>query len=190
MTLAASGLLVQWTDPMAIGAAVAAVVLLGVVAVLLNRGAAPSTGSAGASGAGATASTGGGQADRPQPASTPQQLKQRAEQSGNPLEQTSGDTMAEMLANDEIDDMELLSQFVHDSDGETVGETMTVTEDEVIIKREGDFLAVDPESIIENAGQLVLDPNVDLEAAQDRGESWREANLDRMEYDEEGLPES
>lgn len=198
MSLAASGLLIQWTDPMALGAALVAVVLIGVVGVLLRRGdeaqaagpsASASTTSPGPTGAGASAGgPGGGGAAQPTP-STPQQLKERAEQSEDPLARGPGESMAEMLEADEIDNTELLSRFVHDAEGSTIGETMTVTEDEVVIKQEDSFLAVDPEQVIEKDGNLRLDPNVDWERAEERGENWRKANFDRMEYDEEGLPE-
>lgn len=173
---------------MALGAAIAAVVLIGIIAVLLKSE--PEARTTGPSASGATASstsTSGGQPTPP--ASTPQQLKQRAEESSNPLAEGPGESMAEMLASEEFDNTELLSRFVHDSEGETIGETMTVTEDEVILKKDGEFLAVDPEAVIEKEGQLLLDPNVDFDEARQRGEDWREANLDRMEYDEEGLPE-
>ena len=185
-------LLVNWTDPKAIGAGIVAVTLVATIAVLMNQQrnqAAPSAG-AGAS-AGASAGTGSPQAGEAQPTpSTPEQLKQRAEAADNSLAGGDGETVAEMLESEAIDDTELLSRFVLDAEGEQVGETMTVTEDEVVLKRDEGFFAVDPDAVIEKDGNLLLDPNVDWEEAEQRGESWREANLDRMEYDEEGLPEA
>jgi len=184
----AAELLVNWTDPKAIGAGIIAITLIGTIAVLLNqqRDQAAQSASAGAS---ASAGTGGAQATQPTP-STPEQLKQRAQSSENPLAQGDGETVAEMLESEAIDDIELLSRFVLDSEGDQVGETMTVTEDEVVLKQEDGFLAVDPDAVIEKDGNLLLDPNVDWEEAEQRGESWRESNLDRMEYDDEGLPEA
>ncbi len=185
---AAPELLVQWTDPRAIGAGIIAIALIGTIAVLLTREqtAASRTSTPASPQAGsASAGPGAGQA----PPSSPEQLKQRAEGSKNPLAGDSGQTVAEMVASDEIDDMELLSRFVHDAEGNEVGETMTVTSEEVVIKKDDEFLAVDPSTVIQKDGSLLLDPNVDWDQARERGESWREANLDRMEYDEEGLPE-
>lgn len=185
---AVSQLLVTWTDPKAIGAAIIAVTLVGTVAVLLNQRRSQTASSAGA---GASAGAASPQAGGAQPTpSTPEQLKQRAQASDDPLAQGEGETVGEMLASEAIDDTELLSRFVLDAEGDEVGETMTVTEDEVVLKREDGFFAVDPDEVIEKDGSLLLDPNVDWDEAEQRGESWREANLDRMEYDEEGLPEA
>lgn len=184
--LEAAELLVTWTDPKAIGAGIIAVTLIGTVAVLMNQRSSQATSTGSSSGAGGGAKTSQPQA-QPTP-STPEQLKQRAETSQDPLARGDGETVAEMLASEAIDDTELLSRFVLDAEGEQIGETMTVTEEEVVLKREEGFFAVDPDAVIEKDGNLLLDPNVDWEEAERRGESWREANLDRMEYDEEGMP--
>jgi hypothetical protein len=180
-------LLISWSDPKALGAGIIALTLVGVIAVLMNQKS-NQTASSASAGASATAGAASSSPD-PQPTpSTPEQLKQRAESADTSLSSGEGETVAEMLASETFDDTELLSRFVRDADGEEVGETMTVTEDEVVVKQDGEFFAVDPQAIIEKNGNLVLDPNVDWDEARERGEAWREANLDRMQYDEEGLP--
>lgn len=110
----------------------------------------------------------------------------------NPAElaQGKGRTVAEMVANEEIDDTQLISRFVLDTEGNPLGETLTVTEGEVILKREDGFYAVPPDAILEKSGTLLADGNIDWEGAKDAGKRWEEENLDRMEYNEEGMPVS
>jgi hypothetical protein len=185
-------LLVTWTDPVAIGSAVAGLVL---IALLVRAFTTQGTGSSAAStsSASSASSTGpqsstGGQQPRSPPTS-PQDLKQRAENADTSLA-GEGQSLAEMIESETVDNQELLSRFVRNASGEQVGETMTVTEDEVILKQDGEFLAVDPEAVIEKDGSLLADPNLDWEQARERGENWREANLDRMEYGKDGMPKT
>ncbi len=106
------------------------------------------------------------------------------------LAQGKGRTLAEMVANEEISDTELISRFVLDTEGNSLGETLTVTEGEVVIKREDGFYAVPPDAILEKSGTLLADGNINWEKAKDAGTRWEEENLDRMEYNEEGMPVS
>jgi hypothetical protein len=212
-------LFVTWTDPLVLGAGAVGVAALVGLGVLWNRrkasasglDATPSTGAAGGStpqpsspaSAGGTGPAAGG------PAAGPGSPQGPGAQQGGPggegeerdptpdppdvsaedLAQGTGRTLAEMAANEEVDDTELISRFVHDLEGEQLGETMTIDDGEVILKRDDGFYSVPPDAVIEKSDTLLADPNIDWDDARDAGEAWEEANLDRMEYDEEGLPE-
>lgn len=83
-----------------------------------------------------------------------------------------------------------LARFVHDPEGEELGETVGITDDdELVVKHDdGDLYALQADEVLERDDQLVVDPQADWDAARERGESWREGEEAVMEYDEDGLP--
>ncbi len=99
-----------------------------------------------------------------------------------------GRSLAEMADHEEIDEASLLSRFVVNAQGDTVGETMALESDEVILKREGGFYAVSMDAIIEKDGMLLVDATIDWDRAKEAGDEWRKAAHDEMEYDDSGLP--
>lgn len=198
MSLGAS-LSIAWTDPLVLGAAGLGVLLVGGLGLYLRRQGSSSSVDAATTTppqptdprAGATAGPGpgvgqgpGAEGAREDPTPDPPQV------SPEDLAEGTGRTLAEMAANEEVDDTELISRFVHDTDGEQLGETMTIDDGEVILKRDGDFFSVPPDAIIEKSGTLLADANIDWDEAREAGEAWEDENLDRMEYNEEGLPEA
>lgn len=187
-------LLVAWTDPLVLGAAAGA----GLVAVAVFLA---SRGSQGAS-APPTQQTGDRSADREKPAADVDPIErarkareqaQKAEEQvhdadGGNLAAGTGRSLAELAAHEEVDDTELISRFVLDASGERLGETMTIADGEVILKRDGEFYAVAPDAIIEKDGTLLADANIDWNEARKAGKAWEDENLDRMEYDDTGMP--
>lgn len=202
MSLGAS-LSIAWTDPLVIGAVGLGVLLVAGLGIYWRRQGSSSTVDAAATspphptdpragaGAGPGPSPGpgagqgpGAEGAREDPTPDPPEV------SPEDLAEGTGRTLAEMAANEEVDDTELISRFVHNMDGEQLGETMTIDEGEVILKRDGDFFSVPPDAIIEKSGTLLADANIDWDEAREAGEAWEDENLDRMEYNEEGLPEA
>lgn len=187
-------LLVAWTDPMVVGAAAIGLAVIGVVLALRSR---ESTASASpGSGQGAAASSQPAQGGDVNPVERAKQAREQAQERAEEpepdtenLARGGGRTLAELAAHDDVDDTELISRFVVDSSGDRLGETMTVTEGEVILKRDGEFFAVPPDAIIEKSGTLLADGNIDWDRAREAGEAWQDENLDRMEYDETGMPQ-
>ncbi len=190
-------LLVAWTDPWVLGAAALGILLvIGIVVKTTRDGSASTTAANDARGAASTppqptpqAQAGPAQSPDPSPdREGSQATPEPPEIDPEDLAQGTGRTLAEMVAHEEIEDTELISRFVMDTDGSQVGETMSVTEGEVILKREDGFYAVPPDAIIEKSGTLLADGNLDWEKAREAGQRWEEENLDRMEYNDEGLP--
>lgn len=183
---------------MVIGMAAAGAAALGIVGYLALRET-PSASSAGTSqdAAPAAQATSGPSAAVSNPAKGQQQAQQRMEQQAQQAEEADlenlargrGRSLAEMAADDEVDDTELISRFVLNTEGDRVGETMTITDGEVILKREDGFYSVAPDAIIEKNGTLLADANIDWDAAREAGQAWEDENLDRMEYDETGMPQ-
>lgn len=177
--------LITWTDPAVIGALAAGFAAIAAIGILASRRSPPEEEDA--------------QTEAPEPTepSNPPSSEQEPSTAPEPpevspaeLAQGKGRTVAEMVADEEIDDTELISRFVIDTEGNQLGETLTVTEGEVVLKREDGFYAVPPDAILEKSGTLLADGNIDWDEAKDAGERWEEENLDRMEYNEEGMPVS
>lgn len=194
MSLAGTSLMVTWTDPTLIGAAALGLGALAVGGYLANRSQPQSTG---------TSQSAGQQApDPPEPTPAPdmdkraeqarekakEQAQKAADASPENLARGKGRSLAEMAANEEVDDTELISRFVLDTNGDRIGETLTITDGEVILKRDGEFFSVPPDAIIEKDGTLLADATIDWDQARQAGKAWEDENLDRMEYDETGMP--
>ncbi len=81
-----------------------------------------------------------------------------------------------------------LARFVENTDGETLGETVGIDDDQIILKGDDGFLALSTEEVLQKDGDLVADPNIDWDRAEEAGEAWRQAQEDAMQYDDEGLP--
>ncbi len=198
LSIAASTLLVSWTDPRTIVAASVAAGIVILLAMMLSRreeASAPSSVDELKERAKSGQDTQADAANAAEATPPGQEAEQEdgaeagagAEKPEN-LAAGRGRTLAEMAAHEEIDNAELISRFVLNGQGETVGETVTVTEEQVILKRDGTFFAIEPDTVIEKNGTLLADANIDWEEAEQAGEQWREANMDRMEYDEHGMP--
>ncbi len=180
-----SAFLISLTDPLFIGGALIAVGLA-IYVIVTVRGQANSS----------PASGSGGRADPADVAKAKQQFQQRkqqAQEGGQEPEKPKvgpgkGRSLREMADHEEIDEASLLSRFVVNAQGDTVGETMALEPDEVILKREGGFYAVSMDAIIEKDGMLLVDATIDWEAAKEAGDEWRKAAHDEMEYDDAGLP--
>lgn len=179
-----SAFLISLTDPLFIGGALIAVGLA-VYVITTVRGHANSSPPSGSA----------GNADPGDVAKAKQQFQERkrqAEEGTEPekpkLGPGKGRSLREMADHEEIDEASLLSRFVVNAQGDTVGETMALEAEEVILKREGAFYAVSLDAIIEKDGMLLVDGNIDWDQAKEAGAEWRKASHDEMEYDESGLP--
>lgn len=179
-----------------IGATALGLASAATIGYFVTRDKASSTPQAAASSSqGNTQSTasGGGFDPRERSQQVDAEAEQRAQtaESAQPenLAKGKGRSLAEMAANEEVDDTELISRFVMNTNGDQVGETMTITDGEVILKRPEGFCSVPPDAIIEKNGTLLADANIDWEKAREAGKAWEEENFDRMEYDETGMPQ-
>lgn len=112
-----------------------------------------------------------------------------SEEAPEPRELAPGEsaTLASVLAGGASADP-FLMKFVEGPAGERVGETITATDDSLILKHEGRFLAVPLEKVTVKDDELTADADVDWEEAARAGEAWREARHDAIEYDEHGNP--
>lgn len=194
LSLAGASLMVTWTDPTVIGAAALGLAAIAVGGFLASRSQGqPST-------TGPETSPSG--TSQPPPTPNPdmdkraeqarekakEQAQQAASASPENLARGKGRSLAEMAANETVDDTELISRFVLDTNGDRIGETLTITDGEVILKREDGFFSVPPDAIIEKDGTLLADANIDWDKAREAGKAWEDENLDRMEYDDTGMP--
>lgn len=174
-------LLINLTDPYLLGAGAIAVVLLGYVAVQLRREQ-PSS------------SPAGGNAGTQDVAQARRDLQERLETASDGPKQApsvgpgKGRSLREMAAHEEINESELLSRFVVNAKGDTVGETVALEPEQVVLKKEGAFYAVSLDDVIEKDGMLLVDAKIDWAAAEAAGETWREQAYDEMEYDDSGMP--
>ena len=105
-----------------------------------------------------------------------------------PVTRGKATTLAEHLSSEEVDSNAFLSRFVHTASGEQVGETVAITDEAIVLKREGTFFLVGLDAILEKDGVLLADANIDWDAAEEAGEAWRAASEDAIEYDEDGMP--
>lgn len=158
MDPAAPFLFIRWTDPVFVGAAVLTVGLL-VFAIWRARQAPP-----------------------------PQAEPEPKETSKNPLTPGKARTLAELRDDEEVENASLLSRFVLNAKGETVGETLSIDDEHVVLKKDGRFFVVSPEHVLAKDGMLIADANIDWDEAGRAGDAWRETSEDRIEYDAEGMP--
>lgn len=98
-----------------------------------------------------------------------------------------GRTLADLLAGDAAVEP-YMAQFLHNSKGERVGETIGASNDRVVVKHEGKFFAVPAAQIRVRSGLLVADGVVDWDEAARLGEAWRESGHKALRYDESGMP--
>lgn len=98
---------------------------------------------------------------------------------------TSGTLREAMAAPGAVPDPYMV-RFVDDEKGERMGETISLTADHAIVKRDGAFHAVPLESIRVTPTTLVA-TNVDWEKARREGEAWRAeqaAQHEALKFDE------
>lgn len=96
-------------------------------------------------------------------------------------------TLEEVLAGGAAPDRYLM-RFVLDAAGARVGETITVHEGAMILKREGRFAAIPLAAIVARDDTLTLAGDVDWDAADRAGEAWRRAGENALRFDEKGNP--
>lgn len=78
-------------------------------------------------------------------------------------------------------------RFVNDADGQQAGEAISMTDDALVVKREGAWHAVPLEQVHIEGDDLVA-RDVDWDAAKEKGEAWRAeqaAKHDALEFDAE-----
>lgn len=160
-------LLITWTDPAALGAAALAVALVVFVAWRVRGAPAPKV--------------------DPNP---PERNEAAGEDEPAARKPSPGKarSVAELVADEEVSTTSLLSRFVLNNKGETVGETLGLDGDDIVLKHEGSFLVVAQEAILEKDGMLLADANIDWDEARERGNEWQKASRDEIEYDGEGMP--
>lgn len=185
MPLTLPSFLIDLTDPLFIGGALIAAGLA-VYVITTIRGRAQSSPPSGGGG-------GANPADVAQAKQRFEERKQQAEQGPEPAEKPKlgpgkGRSLREMVDHEEIDEASLLSRFVINANGDTVGETLALESDQVVLKRDDGFYAVSLDAIIEKDGMLLVDASIDWEAAKEAGDEWRKASYDEMEYDDSGMP--
>jgi hypothetical protein len=84
--------------------------------------------------------------------------------------------------NDEVD---LLCRFVLDGNGRTVGESVAIQNDVLIVKDKNDFLGVPLKHVEETGKKLLVKGLVDTSKAKELGEAWRDASYEEIVMDEE-----
>ncbi|MDX1612335.1 MAG: DUF5749 family beta-barrel protein, partial [Candidatus Thermoplasmatota archaeon] len=178
-------LLISYTDPTFLAAGAVAVGLGAYVIVTLRKQPEPTTdgNDAGRGRAGAKP-----QAEPAAQPATPEPAAGEAKPAKSALTPGKGRTMAQLAKNEEVENASLLSRFVLNASGDTVGETMALEGDQVILKTDEGFASVSLEDIIEKDGMLLVDANIDWDAAREAGQAWKQASTDEMQYDEKGMP--
>lgn len=192
----AGALFVTWTDPIVLGSGLIGASLLAVTLLLYSNRSSTESEATEPDAQEEPADAGEPEPTPVDPAQRAKKAREKAKEresaarSASPenLARGKGRSLAEMAANEEVEDTELMSRFVLNSQGEELGETLTVTQGEVILKRDGEFYAVEPDAIIEKNGTLLADANIDWDKAREAGKAWEDQNLDRMEYDDTGMP--
>lgn len=96
-----------------------------------------------------------------------------------PAPATTG-TLADAMARPGAVAEPYLSRFVVDGSGERQGETISISGDRVIVKREGAFHSVALAAVTIESGELVAH-GVDWEAAKREGEAWRATQASQHE---------
>ena len=88
--------------------------------------------------------------------------------------------------NDELEEEnKLLCRFVLDGVGRTIGESVAVDEDLLIIKKGKKYLGVPLKHIEEEGKTLLVKGLVNHVNAEKMGEKWRSESFKEIDYDEE-----
>ena len=82
-------------------------------------------------------------------------------------------------------DQDFLCRFVLDGSGKTVGESVAIQDDLLIIKEKKDFLGIPLKHIEENGKKLLVKGLVDTSKAKELGEAWRNASYEEIVMEEE-----
>lgn len=89
--------------------------------------------------------------------------------------------------NDELEEEnKLLCRFVLDGVGRTIGESVAVDEDVLIIKKGKKYLGVPLKHIEEEGKTILVKGLVNHINAEKMGEKWRSESFKEIDYDEEG----
>lgn len=83
------------------------------------------------------------------------------------------------------DQPDLLCRFVLDGNGKTVGESVAIQSDVLIVKDKKDFLGIPLKHIEENGKKLLVKGLVDTSKAKELGEAWRDASYEEIDLEEE-----
>lgn len=77
----------------------------------------------------------------------------------------------------------LICRFVIDGIGHTVGESVAVDDDILIVKSKNKYLGVPLKHVEENGKTLLVKGLIDNSNAELMGEKWREENFKEISYD-------
>lgn len=96
-------------------------------------------------------------------------------------------TLAEALAGGSPPEP-YMAQWVYDTAGARVGETLGVAGDRVILKSGAEFKAVPLGQVRIEGGRLLAAADIDWADAVSRGEAWRAGGERAIRYDAQGMP--
>lgn len=84
-------------------------------------------------------------------------------------------------------DLSYAARVVTREDGETVGESVGLTDGRVIVKGADTFYAV-PQAKVAESGEALVAEDVDWDRAREVGGDWADDHRDPMEFDGDGMP--
>jgi len=87
--------------------------------------------------------------------------------------------------NQMTDEQDLLCRFVLDGGGKTVGESVAIRKDILIIKDKKDFLGIPLKHVEEKGKKIVVKGLFDTTKAKQLGEEWRKESFEEINYEEE-----
>ena len=97
----------------------------------------------------------------------------------------SGDTSEDAIA-EESAEQRLLCRFVLDGAGRTVGESISIEEDLMIIKAKKAYLGVPLKHIEDKGKTLLVKGLIDYDKAMEMGEQWRKESFRELHPKDEG----
>ena len=84
-------------------------------------------------------------------------------------------------------DQRLVARKVYNEQMTAVGETVTVTATDIVVKM-GEKFALVPRSHLQEYGpDIVCDDGIDWAQAAERGEAWRKEHEDQLKFDDKGM---
>ena len=83
------------------------------------------------------------------------------------------------------DSSKLLCRFVTDGTGKKLGESISLSDDIIIIKSKGKFLGVPLKHIEENGKSILVKGLIDFDKSYEMGEKWRKESFREIKQKDE-----